>query len=312
MQLYWCSDFILPDAIVNDIEKLMRDFLWCQGELKRGKAKVKWDDVCLPKEEGGLSIKRLKYWNVALMASHIWRLLTLKQSLWIASAWFDDWCLLGPLCDSIPFVDIELAGYHKLNKVNDIVSNNSFNWPHDWSIKFPALSTIPTPHLSDLDDQVVWRGESNSGRGGSVACIWESIRPRAPKVRWFEVVWFSQCIPKHAFVMWLLMGERLKTQDRLKPWEVRANPILNWKECRDSIVWAAKGRSAEWVVAKLCFGAAVYHIWQERNSRLFKKHKQTEEQLFETIRSNVRLMLTATNFKNSKKVEQMKIDWQLG
>ncbi|XP_071739953.1 uncharacterized mitochondrial protein AtMg00310-like [Rutidosis leptorrhynchoides] len=70
-------------AIIKDIEKLFRGFLWCQGEFKNRKAKVKWDDVCMPKYEGGLGIKRLKYWNIALMASHLWRLMTSKQSLWV-------------------------------------------------------------------------------------------------------------------------------------------------------------------------------------------------------------------------------------
>ncbi|GJX35826.1 retrovirus-related pol polyprotein from transposon TNT 1-94 [Tanacetum coccineum] len=32
----------------------MRGFLWCQGEMKKGKAKVAWDSVCMPKYEGGL------------------------------------------------------------------------------------------------------------------------------------------------------------------------------------------------------------------------------------------------------------------
>lgn len=35
-------------------------------------------------------------------------------------------------------------------------------------------------------------------------------------------VTFSQCIPLHAFHVWLIMGEKLKTQDRLEEWEVRA------------------------------------------------------------------------------------------
>ncbi|XP_071715241.1 uncharacterized mitochondrial protein AtMg00310-like [Rutidosis leptorrhynchoides] len=83
MQIYWCSVFILPDATIKEIEKTLRGFLWCQGEMKRGKAKVKWDDLCKPKDEGGLGIKRLKYWNIALMTSHIWRILAHKQTLWV-------------------------------------------------------------------------------------------------------------------------------------------------------------------------------------------------------------------------------------
>ncbi|XP_071727247.1 uncharacterized protein [Rutidosis leptorrhynchoides] len=83
MQVYWYSVFIVPDNVIKDIEKMMRGFLWCQGEMKKGKTKVKWNGVCRPKNEGGLGIKRLKRWNVELMASYACRLLSYKQSLWV-------------------------------------------------------------------------------------------------------------------------------------------------------------------------------------------------------------------------------------
>nr|GFA77415.1 hypothetical protein [Tanacetum cinerariifolium] len=71
MHVYWASVFILPSRILLDIEQIMRGFLWCQGGLGRGKAKVAWDVVCLPKDEGGLGIRRLELFNKALMTSHI-------------------------------------------------------------------------------------------------------------------------------------------------------------------------------------------------------------------------------------------------
>ena len=66
-----------------DIEQLMRGFLWCQGDMRRGKAKVAWEDICLPKNEGSLGIRRLELFNVALITSHVWSILTLKESLWV-------------------------------------------------------------------------------------------------------------------------------------------------------------------------------------------------------------------------------------
>nr|GEU44862.1 hypothetical protein [Tanacetum cinerariifolium] len=83
MHVYWALVFILPTRILLDIEQLMRGFLWCQWGLGRGKAKVAWDVVCLPKDEGGLGIRRLDLFNKALMTSHIWKLLFLKESLWV-------------------------------------------------------------------------------------------------------------------------------------------------------------------------------------------------------------------------------------
>ncbi|GJZ86852.1 putative reverse transcriptase domain, reverse transcriptase zinc-binding domain protein [Tanacetum coccineum] len=67
MHIYWASVFILPYRILLDIEKLMRGFLWCQGDMRKGKSKVAWEVVCLPKREGGFGIRRLDVFNKALM-----------------------------------------------------------------------------------------------------------------------------------------------------------------------------------------------------------------------------------------------------
>ncbi|XP_071739584.1 uncharacterized protein [Rutidosis leptorrhynchoides] len=147
------------------------------------------------------------------------------------------------------------------------------------------------------------------------------------------------------------MGERLKTQDKLKPWEIRANPVLmcvfcnqcmdshehmffkcsypslvwhrmcaliqldmvdDWKLCRDVLIPVANRNSSTVVVAKLCYAATVYFIWQERNNRVFKRKAKSVEQLFEMIISNVRLKLMSILFKDSARVHQLKVDWQLG
>ena len=93
MHIYWASVFILPNRIIHDLEKLMRGFLWCQGEMKRGKAKVAWESVCKPKNEAGLGIRRLADFNIALMTTHILSILTHKESLWVK--WIHSYKLRG-------------------------------------------------------------------------------------------------------------------------------------------------------------------------------------------------------------------------
>ncbi|GJT79954.1 RNA-directed DNA polymerase, eukaryota, reverse transcriptase zinc-binding domain protein [Tanacetum coccineum] len=41
-KMFWASVFLIPKTTINDIEEVFKDFLWCQGELTRGKAKVAW------------------------------------------------------------------------------------------------------------------------------------------------------------------------------------------------------------------------------------------------------------------------------
>lgn len=60
ISVYWTSMFLLYISVVKEIEKLLRKFLWGNGEAIRGKAKVAWKVVCLPREKGGLGVKDLK------------------------------------------------------------------------------------------------------------------------------------------------------------------------------------------------------------------------------------------------------------
>ncbi|GKB49651.1 RNA-directed DNA polymerase, eukaryota, reverse transcriptase zinc-binding domain protein [Tanacetum coccineum] len=63
MQNYWASVFLLPKQVIYEINKMLKGFLWCQGELANGKANVSWETVCKPKNQGGLGIKDLGVWN---------------------------------------------------------------------------------------------------------------------------------------------------------------------------------------------------------------------------------------------------------
>ncbi|KAL0445598.1 UNVERIFIED_CONTAM: hypothetical protein Slati_1687700 [Sesamum latifolium] len=74
LHMYWSSIFILPKAIIKVVEKKMRTFLW-KGSSGSGYAKVSWVQVCMPKEEGGLGIRRVLHMNQALMLKHVWRIL---------------------------------------------------------------------------------------------------------------------------------------------------------------------------------------------------------------------------------------------
>ena len=43
-----------------------------------------WNNICFPKKEGGLGLKRINFWNKTSMLRHIWSLFTRSGSLWVA------------------------------------------------------------------------------------------------------------------------------------------------------------------------------------------------------------------------------------
>ncbi|GJX63561.1 hypothetical protein Tco_0296461 [Tanacetum coccineum] len=69
--------------IMLDIDKALKGFLWCKGELRRGKAKLSWKTVCSPKSQGGRGLRSLDTWNEALLIKNLWNIAAKKNSLWV-------------------------------------------------------------------------------------------------------------------------------------------------------------------------------------------------------------------------------------
>ena len=81
---FWCSVFRLPASCMETIEGLCGAFLWSGTPNPLTRTKVAWEDICKPKEEGGLGIRRLRDTSRVFALSLIWRLLTNSGSLWVA------------------------------------------------------------------------------------------------------------------------------------------------------------------------------------------------------------------------------------
>ncbi|GJU53880.1 reverse transcriptase domain, reverse transcriptase zinc-binding domain protein [Tanacetum coccineum] len=167
--------------------------------------------------------------------------------------------------------------------VSDLISNGSWRWPHDWSSRFSNVVNIPVPYINNyLDDVIVWRD---------------------------------------------VQGEKLKTQDRLRQWDVGPSIDLNLLRCPlcdmvidshshlffecsfASQVWfqvhaftgmssvpsrfvdvlifliPTKGSSVSNFLSRIVLAALTYWLWNEQNSRFFKKKKSNANQIVLLITS---------------------------
>lgn len=81
--LFWSMAFPIPKATIKNIEKLIRDFLW--GDNNGGKKihTIRWEEICVPREEGGLGIKSCKDVCKAYLVTKTWSIAKNKNDLWI-------------------------------------------------------------------------------------------------------------------------------------------------------------------------------------------------------------------------------------
>nr|GEY90479.1 hypothetical protein [Tanacetum cinerariifolium] len=87
-------------------------------------------------------------------------------------------------------------------------------WPRGLSMEFNGLNAIEPLCLTEgKKDKVLWKTVSGRLKDFFVNTIWNDLRVCSDTVPWAKLVWFSQCIPRHAFMVRLAIYGRLKTQD---------------------------------------------------------------------------------------------------
>ena len=48
-----------------------------------------------------------------------------------------------------------------------------------------------------------------------VKVAWEQLRRHRQMVEWHDIVWFKNAVPRHSFLLWMAVQQKLTTQDRL-------------------------------------------------------------------------------------------------
>ncbi|GJW35663.1 RNA-directed DNA polymerase, eukaryota, reverse transcriptase zinc-binding domain protein [Tanacetum coccineum] len=108
--------------------------------------------------------------------------------------------------------DINVAG---------MIENGQWRWPIKWYDKFHELKEMKTPTIDEhKQDSVMWLSNEQKMVKYSINRVWGDVCSQESKVDWHDVVWYPNFIPRHAFILWLLVHERLPTQDRLAKWKL--------------------------------------------------------------------------------------------
>ena len=316
---------------------------------------VKWINV--------VKLKTRSVWDVAAdkKDSWFWKcLLNLRD--WVSkniryqigdgitiNVWNDTWNSDLKLSSFISKKEIFYAGFQDTTNLADVIDEYGWKWPNQWVVKYPVLQNLEVPALNTNPDKAIWVDKNGNAKKYATSIVWKDVRDDGNGVNWKNLVWYSHSIPKHAFILWLAVKQKLCTQDKLQKWypnrqfecslcknEMDTHDHLFFKCDYAKMIWEKICKMAEiqdtgnsweetvnkmssynnnrsvWVIIKkICLAATVYFIWHERNGRLFSNVNRSAEALFSIICDEIRAKLVSIKVRINSNVHKAEDVWNI-
>ena len=82
LPVFALSFFKAPSGIVSLIDYIFTKKFWGGSEYNRKISWIAWKTICTKKEHGGLGVRQLKEFNLALLGKWCWRMLVDREEFW--------------------------------------------------------------------------------------------------------------------------------------------------------------------------------------------------------------------------------------
>lgn len=250
--------------------------------------------------------------------------------------WYDYWLPGGKcFCDLFPIRMLTTTGLAWNSRVAKIIEEDRWVFPSGLPQLQQVWGSINFLPNTSREDCHVWK-HSATGQC-TIKTAWNLIRIDRPILSG-GFMWHSWHIPRHSFILWLASKGRLRTMDRLhNPAQPSTNCCVLCSgheedhnhlffDCVYSAeVWQAISQRAQirwpnlqwsqawdWVSAEfnskknprhnmgmLVLAATVYHLWCERNRRLFKQVFCSSQRTTNDVIQAIRIRLANTGGRES-------------
>ncbi|XP_020250238.1 uncharacterized protein LOC109827635 [Asparagus officinalis] len=219
IQTFWTSNFVLPVKVMQRVDSLCRGFLWGKSTHTFRTPLVSWEKICLRKEQGGLGLFSAPIWNYASALRCIWHIHINKELLWIK--WIHGTYLKN---SDIWHVNIRCG--------------DSWMWRQLLKTRDKAISFCGG--VENLKNMIY---SCNMDGKIKLSALYKCLYPSASNVAWSKLIWERLNIPKHSFICWLAIQNRLLTQDRILKYgmgcwigsKVDGNLVIGTNVCTGSL-----------------------------------------------------------------------------
>ncbi|XP_077240355.1 uncharacterized protein LOC143881252 [Tasmannia lanceolata] len=233
--------------------------------------------------------------------------------------WTQPWHPDGPLRDLYLGRRIFRASPNNVH-IDEIFTEG--NWNRDIINCLPGFLPLleKVIHTPGSGNHAVWK--PNPDGSFTIKTAWESLRNHHPRVPWFKSIWYHGHIPKHSFVGWQAILNKLSTRDKLSyqgPSRDIHCPLclveredtnhLFFKCAYSAWIWrfvlwrfsykrkplhslqmeeewnrqTTRGKTQSAIGLGIAFNASIYHIWTERNKRIHEQRFQHKKSVLNEI-----------------------------
>ncbi|XP_020243287.1 uncharacterized protein LOC109821515 [Asparagus officinalis] len=294
---YWYFVYKFPQSIVQNLESIFANFLW-SGKLHA----INWKEICRPKQEGGFGLRKLNDLCQAAALKLIWRLLT-TNTLWtnwinvryVRGANF--WESTSNLLDSGTWKHISSLKGKALNCIRKTIGNGETTslWFDPWLQEGRIIELLH--HLtSQLTGTITWT-VSRIIQNFLWNIILPCLSPLIPFITNISVT------GQEDQWIWLHTGDGVFSFSSAWNQLCKLKMQLNATDVKDlktealEIQQKFKKKDNTYILARLALNATVWHIWQERNRRIFHDKKLHKIMVFRRIYEDINILLRTCNWK---------------
>lgn len=261
--------------------------------------------------------------------------------------WYDYWMPMGnrPI-DLFSQRTLSSTGLPWNARVAEVISGGQWHFPEGAENLHQLWDAINNQPQVMESDTVSWN-HTSSGLF-TISSAWDLLCDKWPKHRLYHILWHPLHVPRQTFILWLAGQNRLRIMDQtpqssmidnicelchLHPeshdhlffkcsfssqvWNStlqRAHlrwPTLGWT---DFLQWAStqfhNKKEISHLIGPLVIASTVYHVWKERNRRVFHERGQPPGAIVEEIYQQIRSQLLGA-FQSHAAPAGLQTTWNL-